>query len=69
MRQRLGNSTTTIALTGTNQLTFKRKSATGFTAAELHLLSDWFESPDFPRGLYSTRTRRAASAAEFQTQP
>jgi hypothetical protein len=69
VRQRLGNSTTTIALTGTNQLTFKRKSATGFTAAELHLLSDWIESPDFPRGLYSTRTRRAASAAEFQTQP
>jgi hypothetical protein len=69
VRQRLGNATTTISLTSPNQLTLERQSTVGLTAAELHLLSDWMESPDFPRGLYSTRTRRAASAAEFQAQP
>jgi hypothetical protein len=69
VRQRLGNATTTVSLTASNQLTLERRSTTGLTAAELHLLSDWMESPDFPRGLYSTRTRRAASAAEFQSQP
>jgi hypothetical protein len=69
VRQRLGNATTTVTLTASNQLTLERQSATGFTAAELHLLSDWVESPDFPSGLYSTRTRRAASAAEFQKAP
>jgi hypothetical protein len=68
MRQRLGNATTTVTLTSPHQLTLERHSTVGLTAAELHLLSDWMESPDFPRGLYSTRTRRA-SAAEFQRQP
>jgi len=28
-----------------------RKSSAGFTAIELHLLADWLESPNFPRGL------------------
>lgn len=67
-RLRLGNATTWVTLSAPNQLAFERRSSVGFTAAELHLLSDWIESPDFPRGLYSTRTRRAASAAEFQSQ-
>ena len=67
-RLRLGNATTWVSLTSPTQLTLERRSSVGFTAAELHLLSDWIESPDFPRGLYSTRTRRAASAAEFQAQ-
>ena len=68
LRLRLGNATTSLSLTASNQITLERRSTAGFTAAELHLLSDWLESPDFPRGLYSTRSRRAASAAEFQTQ-
>jgi hypothetical protein len=53
---RLGDCTTMIACTGTNQLSFFRKSTVGFTGAELQLLADWFESPQFPRGLYSLLT-------------
>ena len=53
---RLGNSTTEVVLTGADQLTFTRRSTIGLTAPELHLLADWLESPQFPLGLYSTRT-------------
>jgi hypothetical protein len=53
---RLGDCTTTITCTGTNQLSFFRKSTVGFTGAELQLLADWLESPQFPRGLYSLLT-------------
>jgi hypothetical protein len=53
IRYRLGNSTTRIARTSPNQLIFDRKSSIGLTAAELNLLADWLESPNFPRGLYS----------------
>ncbi len=50
---RLGPCTTTITATGPNQLSFFRKSTVGFTGAELQLLADWLESPQFPSGLYS----------------
>ena len=53
-RNRLGNCTTTVTLTGSNRLAFERKSTTGFNALELHVLADWMESPEFPRGFYST---------------
>jgi hypothetical protein len=53
---RLGPCTTTIACTGTNELSFYRKSTAGFTGAELQLLADWLESPQFPHGLYSLLT-------------
>ena len=56
VRQRLGNCTTTVTLAGPNRLAFERKSTTGFNAAELHLIADWMESPEFPRGLYATRS-------------
>jgi len=56
IQPRLGPSTTTITCTGTNQLTFFRKSTIGFTGAELQLLADWLESPQFPSGLYSLLT-------------
>ncbi|MGB7769703.1 MAG: hypothetical protein WBN22_12740 [Verrucomicrobiia bacterium] len=46
---RLGNCTTTVTLTGPNQLAFSRRSTTGFTAAELNLLAIWLESPQFPK--------------------
>lgn len=49
----LGSCTTTITRTGPNQLAFDRKSTLGFTGAELQLLADWLESPQFPAGLYS----------------
>lgn len=32
---------------------FYRKSSIGLNALELHLLADWLESPDFPRGLHT----------------
>jgi len=52
----LGGSTTIITCAGTNQLSFFRKSTVGFTRAELQLLADWLESPQFPNGLYSLLT-------------
>jgi len=56
VQPRLGTSTTIITCTGTNQLSFSRKSSLGFTGAELQLLADWVESPQFPAGLYSLLT-------------
>jgi hypothetical protein len=53
---RLGICTTIVTRTGTNQLSFFRKSTVGFTGAELQLLADWLESPQFPTGLYSLLT-------------
>jgi hypothetical protein len=35
------------------RLVFTRTSTVGFTALELHLLADWMESPQFPRGLHT----------------
>ncbi len=53
-RPRLGNCTTTVTLAAPDRLAFERKSTTGFAALELHLIADWMESPEFPRGFYST---------------
>ncbi len=50
---RLASCATLVTYTGTNQLSFIRKSTAGFTGAELHLLADWLESPQFPRGLHT----------------
>ncbi len=50
---RLGTSATIATRTGPAELTFYRRSNLGFNAVELHLLADWLESPDFPRGLHS----------------
>jgi hypothetical protein len=47
----LGDSVTIVSQTGPNELTFVRQSGIGLTASELHLLADWLESPQFPRGL------------------
>ena len=52
---RLGDSTTVVSLAAPDQLTFHRRSTIGFTSVELHLLADWLESPEFPRGLHSSR--------------
>ena len=56
IESRLGPCTTSVTRTGPDQLSFFRKSTTGFTGAELQLLADWLESPQFPFGLYSTLT-------------
>jgi hypothetical protein len=53
LEDRLGNSVTALTKTGPAQLSVSRRSAIGFTAIELHLLADWLESPQFPRGLYT----------------
>jgi hypothetical protein len=50
---RLGNSITALTKTGPAQLSLSRRSSIGFTAVELHLLVDWLESPQFPRGLHT----------------
>ena len=47
----LTNSVTGVGATGPAQLTFARVSTIGLTALEMHLLADWLESPQFPRGL------------------
>ncbi len=44
----LGNSTTMITKSGPNTLELSRTSDLGLTAIELHILSDWLESPQFP---------------------
>ena len=49
----LGNSVTIVTQTATNELSFARGSTIGFTAVELHLLVDWLESPQFPRGWHT----------------
>jgi hypothetical protein len=49
----LNTTTTLITETGPAQLTLARKSDIGLTALELHLLADWLESPEFPRGLHT----------------
>jgi hypothetical protein len=50
---RLGTSATVVTLTEANQLTLFRRSTAGLTGAELQLLADWLESPQFPRGLHT----------------
>ena len=49
----LASSTTLVTQAGPDKLAIKRKSSIGFTALELHLLADWLESPQFPRGLHT----------------
>ncbi len=49
----LGPSSTSVIQTGDRQLVLTRKSTIGFTATELHLLTDWLESPQFPHGLHT----------------
>jgi len=51
LESRLGNSGTTLSLTGPNRLTLVRNSGAGFSSAELLWLVDWLESPSFPKGL------------------
>ena len=50
---KLGNCVTAFSRTRTNQLALVRRSSIGFAAFELHLLADWLESPQFPRGLHT----------------
>lgn len=49
----LAASATTLFKTSPTEMTFERTSSIGFTAVELHLLADWFESPEFPLSLHT----------------
>jgi len=49
----LGNCGTIIYYQPPSEWTVNRRSSMGLSAAELHLLADWLESPRFPGGLYS----------------
>ena len=50
---KFGPAATEVVQTRPEQLSIKRTSAVGFTGLELHLLVEWLESPQFPRGFYS----------------
>ncbi len=50
---KLGNSVTAVNQTGPAQISLIRQSTVGATSVELHLLTDWFESPQFPVGLHT----------------
>jgi hypothetical protein len=50
---RLGNSATAATMSAPGRVSFVRNSTIGFTGVELHLLADWLESPQFPKGIHS----------------
>lgn len=50
---KLGNSGTSIRRADEHTLTLSRLSTIGLTAFELHLLTEWLESPKFPIGLFT----------------
>lgn len=61
---------TSISLESPRTLAFARSSTIGFSSTELQVLADWFDSPSFPRGLYTfvtprkTLSRRPARASQ-----
>lgn len=48
-----GNCVTVATQTPSGNVAFSRRSSFGFTALESHLIIDWLESPQFPRGLHT----------------
>jgi hypothetical protein len=60
----LGNCATAVMRTGPDELSFARRSAIGLTSVELHLLADWLESPQFPRGFNSQVVHRPMPPAK-----
>jgi hypothetical protein len=56
----LGNCGTQVTQSEPNELSFVRTSTIGVSALELQLLADWFESPNFPRGLTTFAPRPPA---------
>ena len=53
LSRHLTNSVTSVELSSPTRLSFARSSSVGFTGVELHLLADWLESLQFPRGLHT----------------
>jgi hypothetical protein len=78
-KSHLGNCVTAVTRTGPAQLSFVRRSSSGFTAAEINWLADWLESPQFPRGLNTflgeptplphKRARRPGSGSSTNSPP
>jgi len=75
---RLGNCVSSVTLTGRDHLSFVRMSSIGLTAVEVHVLADWFESPEFPRGLHtllaqnptwSPRNKKTAAKSPSFSEP
>ncbi|MBE0544081.1 MAG: hypothetical protein IH623_22290 [Verrucomicrobia bacterium] len=50
---KLGNAVTVANRIDPQHISFVRRSSAGMTAAELHLLADWLESPQFPKGVHT----------------
>jgi hypothetical protein len=65
----LGNSVTIVTQTASNQLSVARGSMVGFTAFEMHLLADWFESPQFPCGLHTLLAPASPNPSVGNTAP
>jgi hypothetical protein len=53
LEPKLANCGTAVWMTDPRRLSWARKSGCGFSAIELHLFADWFESPNFPEGLHT----------------
>ena len=53
LSSKLGNCGTEVTAMDPTHLSLVRKSGLGLTAAELHVLADWLESPAFPSGLHT----------------
>ncbi len=53
MEGSLGVCATFVNLSRTNRLELNRVSTIGLNALEIHLLSDWLESPQFPHGFHT----------------
>ncbi len=66
---KLGSAGTSIRLADTDLLLLSRTSALGLTGAELQLLVDWLESPNFPMGLFSTATRSVQNGVAVPFPP
>jgi hypothetical protein len=50
---KLGNAVTEVHQVAPSRLRFTRKAHCGLTGLELHILTDWLESPSFPRSTYT----------------
>jgi hypothetical protein len=51
LEPKLANSATLVALTSPDVFSFVRRSSIGVTGVELQVITDWLESPQFPKGL------------------
>ena len=66
---KLGESKTTVRLASSDTITFSRSSTLGLTGFEIHLLSEWLESPDFPVGMFSINSKPIPQTSLKSTAP